>query len=61
MVVDTQGKEFAVGQQVAKAAKLYKTDGLFVEIKLVTKIDGDKVYLDNSLRALKFAERVVIL
>jgi len=61
VATDVQGKEFVVGQQVAKAAKLYRADGLFVEVAEVTKINGDKVYLDNSLQPLKFPGRVAII
>ena len=45
MATDAQQKEFVVGQKVARAAKLFKNDGLYVEVVEVTKVAGDKVYL----------------
>lgn len=61
MVVDAQGNRFVVGQRVAKAAKLFKTDGLYIEIVSVTKVDGDKIYLNESRMPLKFPDRVAII
>ena len=61
MAVDVQGKQFEVGQKVARAAKYYKTDGLHVEIVYVTKVDGDKVYLADSKRPMMFPERLCII
>jgi hypothetical protein len=50
-----------VGQTVARAAKLFQTDGLHIELVKVTKLDGEKVYLDHSTRPIKFPDRVAIL
>ncbi len=61
IAVDAVGKEFSVGQTVARAAKLYKTDGLYVEVVKVTKVVGNKVYLNDSLQPLKFPDRVAIV
>lgn len=61
MPIDVQGKVFVVGQKVARAAKLYQMDGLYVEVVPVTKIDGDKVYLNDSTRPMKFPNRIAII
>jgi hypothetical protein len=60
-VVDGRGKKFVVGQQVAKAAKYYQTDGVHCVVCTVTKLNDGKVYLDNSVQPLRFPERVLIL
>lgn len=61
MAVDATGKPFAPCQQVAVAAKFFKTDGLHVVIKEVTRVEGEKVYLNNSSQPLRFPERVAII
>ena len=61
MPKDVRGKEFVVGQTVAKAAKMLRVDGLYVAIAQVTRIDGEKVYLDNSKQPLRFPDRVAII
>lgn len=61
IATDVQGKEFSVGQNVARAAKHFRVDGLHIQIVKVTKVDGKKVYLDNSTRPIQFPDRVVIL
>lgn len=60
-VRDGRGKAFAVGQLVAKAAKAYQVDGLRCVVATVTKVDDEKVYLDDSKQPLRFPERVLIL
>lgn len=61
MAVDVQGKKFEPGQKVARAAKYYRMDGLYVEIVYVTKIVGDKVYLADSKRPMTYPERLCIV
>ena len=61
MTTDVQGNTFKVGQTVAVASKLYATDGLHVVVKAVTRVDGNKVYLNNSPQPLKYPARVCIL
>ena len=62
MATDVQGKTFAVGQKVARARSMFsRGDGLYVEIVEVTKIDGDKIYLDGSKQPIKFPARLAIL
>jgi len=58
---DGQGNVFKVGQRVARADKQYRTDGLYVKVCSVTKVNGNKVYLDGSPQALKYPGRVIIL
>ena len=61
MAVDVQGKSFEVGQKVARACKMFRVDGLYIEIHDVTKVDGDKVYLADSTRPMRHPERLCIL
>lgn len=61
MAVDTQGNTFVIGQKVARAAKMFQMDGLYVEIVEVTKVCEDKVYLNGSKQPMKFPNRVVII
>ena len=61
MAVDARGVQFAVGQQVARAAKLYRVDGLYVKICEVTRVEGDAVYLDGSAKPINFPERLAII
>lgn len=61
MITDVCGKTFRVGQRVARAAKLFKVDGLHIVITEVTKVTDDKLYLDHSTRPVKFPERLAII
>ena len=62
MATDVQQKEFAVGQKVARPRSMFASgDGLYVEIAEVTKVVGDKVYLNGSPQPLRFPDRVAIL
>jgi hypothetical protein len=61
MATDARGHTFHVGDKVAKADKLFQTDGLFVRECTVTKVDGAKIYIDDSTRPLVHPERVMIL
>lgn len=61
MVVDARGVPYAVGQQVARAAKMGRVDGLYVKICVVTAVIDDKVYLDGSRVAINFPERLAII
>lgn len=61
MTRDARGLEFKVGQQVARAAKFYRMDGLYVQICEVTRVKDGKVYLDNSVRPMTFPERLAII
>ena len=61
MAVDVQGKSFEVGQKVAKAAKYFQMDGLHIVVCTVTRLDGNKVYLDDSKRPMTFPDRLAIL
>lgn len=61
MAVDVQGKAFAIGQKVAKAYTFFGGSSAAVEIVYVTKVDGDKVYLNDSKRPMNFPERLCIV
>lgn len=59
--IDAQGKQYQVGQKVARASKFYRVDGLYVAIVKVTAIKDSKVYINDSVRPVKFPERMVIM
>lgn len=61
IVRDGCGKAFAEGQRVARAAKVFQTDGLRCVVAVVTKVNDGKIYLDESKQPLRFPERVLIL
>lgn len=56
---DLQGKELKVGQLVARAY-IHGPSVPLIELRRVTRIENDLVYLDNSPRALNFPSRVLI-
>ena len=61
MAIDAQGKKIKLGDKIGRAAKLYSVDGLYIEIVKVTRLEGDKVYLNDSSRPIKFPNRVVVI
>ena len=61
MITDVRGKAYVVGHRVARADKMFKTDGLFVKIVEVTRIDGEKLYIDHSKQPIKFPDRMCII
>lgn len=58
MPKDMKGRPLAVGQQVAKAT--VHGSCAFISIRTVTKIDGEKVYLDTKV-PLGFPDRLLII
>ena len=60
---DVLGKEFRVGQQVARAMSLNKGGSAAVVIAIVTHVDPwpGGVYLNNSKQPMKFPERLAII
>jgi len=46
---------------VAVGAKKYVMDGVYVQVKKVTKIVDQKVYLDDSRVPRKFNDRICVL
>lgn len=58
---DAQGKLFEVGQKVARAAKMYYADGLYVEVCEVTAVKEGRVYLNGSHKAINFPSRLAII
>lgn len=56
---DMKGFAFNVGCKVARATMWGRSPHL--EICTVTKIDGNKLYLDNSKQPIKFPERLLII
>ena len=59
MAVDVQGKTFQVGQKVARA--MPAGPSAYIEVQYVTKVDGEKVYLNDSKRPMTFPERLCII
>jgi hypothetical protein len=60
MAVDVQGKQFEVGQKVARAIAGAKGIA-WVEVQICTKVNGDKVYLADSTRPMNYPERLCII
>jgi hypothetical protein len=63
MAKDVRGKEFEVGQKVARAVSLYQGGSAAVVVAIVTHVDPwpGGIYLDNSKRPMKFPERLAII
>lgn len=57
---DLEGKIIEVGDKVARAV-IRGNSYPRIEICNVTKVEGNKVYLDDSPRALIFSTRVLIV
>jgi hypothetical protein len=60
MAKDVLGKEFKVGQNVARAVAFAKLSA-YVEVQVVTSIKDGCVYLNNSKQPMKFPERLAII
>ena len=56
---DMKNREFHVGCKVARATMWGKSPR--IDICSVTRIDGDKLYLDDSKQAIRFPERLLIV
>lgn len=56
---DMRGVDFVVGDYVAKAYMSGRSAN--VSVCRVTKIDGDKMYLDNSKVAIRYPGRLLIV
>lgn len=56
---DMMGTEFVVGQSVARAVTSGRSS--YIEIRTVTKIEGKKMYLDDSKVAIRYPSRMLIL
>lgn len=61
MILDVRGLPYAVGQKVARAVSLNAAGSAGVEVVEVTKIDGDKLYINGSKQPMKFPARMAIL
>ena len=60
MAVDVQGKAFEAGQKVARAVS--DSSGVaWIKVQICTKVDGDKVFLNGSKRAMMFPKRLCIV
>ncbi len=53
---DIRGKEFKVGQTIARPSDFFT-----MTLCIVTKVEDGKVYLDNSPQAMKHPTRLAIL
>lgn len=60
MAKDVLGKNFKAGQNVARAFAFARLSA-YIEVQVVTKLDGDKVYLNDSKQPMKFPERLAII
>ena len=58
---DTQGKDFQLGQKVARAYTLNAGGSCEVRIETVTRIENGKLYLNDSRVAIKFPDRLTIV
>ena len=56
---DKLGFAFNEGCKVARAVMIGKSP--VIDICTVTKIDGSKLYLDNSKQAIRYPERLLII
>lgn len=57
-MVDMRGNTFHVGCKVVRAVG---STTPYLNICTVTKIDGSRMYLDNSHQPLRFPERLLII
>ena len=60
MAKDVLGKEFKVGQNVARAMCPQRLTP-YIEVQIVTRVSDSKVYLNNSKQPMKFPERLAII
>jgi hypothetical protein len=56
---DKLGKEFKVGDWVARATLLHKTP--ILEIERVTRIENGKLYLENRTQPIQCFDRLLII
>lgn len=61
MATDMRGKEFKVGDTVAKGITLNQSGSAGIELCKVTIADGDRIHLDGSNRAMKYPNRLLIV
>lgn len=59
MVVDMEGMQFWLKCYVARP--VMRGNSPVLDICQVTRIDNDKIYLDNSKQAIQFPERLLII
>lgn len=60
-IVDVRGLEFAVGQLVARPIVMNAGGSVCISLCRVTRIENEKLYLDDSKQAMKFPGRLAIL
>ena len=58
---DCRGNTIRLNNLVAVGANLYRMDGAYVQVRKVTKIVDQKVYLDDSRVPRKFNDRICVL
>lgn len=59
--VDVQGRAFAVGSQVAVPYSINSGGSCGIQVRVVTRIEGDRVFLDGSRTAMRFNHRLAII
>jgi len=60
-IIDVRGREFAVGQEVARAKSYNRAGSAAVVVCRVSRVDGGRVYLDDSRQPMKYPEQLAIL
>jgi hypothetical protein len=60
-IVDVRGKEFAVGQEVARPKAAGFTGSVYIVVCKVTAVKNGRVYLDDSRQPMKYPETLAIL
>lgn len=61
MAKDMRGIEFTIGDTVAKGITLNQAGSAGIQLCKVTRVDGEKVYLDDSSRPMKYPDRLLIV
>lgn len=61
MAKDMRGIEITIGDTVAKGVTLNQAGSAGIDLCKVTRVDGDKVYLDDSKRPMRLPERLLVV
>lgn len=61
MAKDMRGIEFTIGDTVAKGVTLNQAGSAGIDLCKVTRVDGDKIYLDDSKRPMRLPERLLVV
>lgn len=61
MAKDMRGIEITIGDTVAKGVTLNQAGSAGIDLCKVTRVDGDKIYLDDSKRPMRLPERLLVV